>query len=137
MSLARHGNTRTLSTATSSPTQLLLYLQPTSPADTNMFAKISFAFVFVTLASLFFVAEAAKGPKITNKVYFDIKHGDKELGRSTYFASYSGFMSNVQLCLMLPLTMNSYHRVVRWCMFVHFFTTDTLTDFFTLPTDCP
>ncbi|CAG8573283.1 9231_t:CDS:2, partial [Cetraspora pellucida] len=24
---------------------------------------------------------AAKGPVITNKVYFDIKHGDKELGR--------------------------------------------------------
>lgn len=104
-----------------------------------MFAKISFAFVFVTLASLFFVAEAAKGPKITNKVYFDIKHGDKELGRSTYLASYRGFMSNVQLCLMLPLNTNSYHRVVRWCMFIRFFffTTDTLTDFFTPPTDCP
>jgi peptidyl-prolyl cis-trans isomerase B (cyclophilin B) len=25
--------------------------------------------------------EAAKGPKITHKVYFDIKQGDKELGR--------------------------------------------------------
>ncbi|CAG8589577.1 10878_t:CDS:2, partial [Scutellospora calospora] len=27
------------------------------------------------------VVTAAKGPVITNKVYFDIKHGDKELGR--------------------------------------------------------
>ncbi|KAG8690550.1 Peptidyl-prolyl cis-trans isomerase B [Ceratobasidium sp. 423] len=26
-------------------------------------------------------AKDAKGPKITNKVYFDVKHGDKDLGR--------------------------------------------------------
>jgi peptidyl-prolyl cis-trans isomerase B (cyclophilin B) len=26
-------------------------------------------------------AEAAKGPKITHKVYFDIQHGDEPLGR--------------------------------------------------------
>lgn len=26
-------------------------------------------------------AEAAKGPKITHKVYFDIQHGDESLGR--------------------------------------------------------
>lgn len=26
-------------------------------------------------------AEAAKGPKITHKVYFDIQHGDENLGR--------------------------------------------------------
>jgi peptidyl-prolyl cis-trans isomerase B (cyclophilin B) len=26
-------------------------------------------------------AEAAKGPKITHKVYFDIQHGDEQLGR--------------------------------------------------------
>lgn len=26
-------------------------------------------------------AEAAKGPKITHKVYFDIEHGDEPLGR--------------------------------------------------------
>jgi hypothetical protein len=25
--------------------------------------------------------EAAKGPKITTKVFFDIKHGDEDLGR--------------------------------------------------------
>ncbi|PHH64902.1 hypothetical protein CDD81_3759 [Ophiocordyceps australis] len=45
--------------------------------------------LFITAALLFGVglvlfshtAEAAKGPKITHKVFFDIKHGDKELGR--------------------------------------------------------
>lgn len=29
-------------------------------------------------------AEAAKGPKITHKVYFDISHGDEQLGRVTF-----------------------------------------------------
>ena len=43
--------------------------------------------IFLVTVAAFFCAQsveaAAKGPKITNKVYFDIKHGDKELGRST------------------------------------------------------
>ncbi|KAG7098734.1 Peptidyl-prolyl cis-trans isomerase B [Marasmius oreades] len=50
-----------------------------------MFRRISLVFLVVTLAS-FFIAQpvdAAKGPKITNKLYFDIKHGDKDLGRIT------------------------------------------------------
>jgi len=37
---------------------------------------LSVAFVFFAQAS-----EATKGPKITHKVYFDITHGDEELGR--------------------------------------------------------
>jgi len=37
----------------------------------------------LTVVFMFFAqnVEAAKGPKITHKVYFDIKQGDKELGR--------------------------------------------------------
>lgn len=50
---------------------------------------LSFRRLFVSAAvllglSLLFVAqpvEAAKGPKITHKVYFDITHGDEPLGR--------------------------------------------------------
>jgi len=39
--------------------------------------------VVLTAALLFFgqTAEAAKGPKITHKVYFDIKHGEEDMGR--------------------------------------------------------
>jgi peptidyl-prolyl cis-trans isomerase B (cyclophilin B) len=51
-----------------------------------MLFKASLVFVFVTLAAVFCAqpVEAAKGPKITNKLYFDIKQGDKDLGRSAF-----------------------------------------------------
>ncbi|KAM0147453.1 hypothetical protein ACHAQE_010141 [Botrytis cinerea] len=41
------------------------------------------ALLILTVTFLFFAqtAEAAKGPKITHKVYFDISHGDKPMGR--------------------------------------------------------
>ncbi|KAF4567530.1 Peptidyl-prolyl cis-trans isomerase B [Pleurotus pulmonarius] len=47
-----------------------------------MFSRLSLAFILV-VAAIFCAqsVEAAKGPKITNKVYFDLKHGDKDLGR--------------------------------------------------------
>uniref|UniRef100_A0A8H7Y756 peptidylprolyl isomerase n=1 Tax=Psilocybe cubensis TaxID=181762 RepID=A0A8H7Y756_PSICU len=50
-----------------------------------MFGRVSLAFVVVSVVAFFCAqsAEAAKGPKITNIVYFDIKHGDKDLGRIT------------------------------------------------------
>jgi peptidyl-prolyl cis-trans isomerase B (cyclophilin B) len=37
--------------------------------------------VGVSLVCFSQAAEAAKGPKITHKVYFDITHGDEPLGR--------------------------------------------------------
>jgi hypothetical protein len=53
-----------------------------------MFGRISLAFIVISLAAFFCAqsVDAAKGPKITHKVYFDLKHGDKELGRGEYFA---------------------------------------------------
>lgn len=56
-----------------------------------MFGRISLAFIIVSIAAFFCAqsADAAKGPKITHKVYFDIKHGDKELGRGEFHAEMS------------------------------------------------
>ncbi|KAJ7497506.1 peptidylprolyl isomerase B [Mycena latifolia] len=50
-----------------------------------MFARLTFAFVLVSVAAFFCAqpVDAAKGPKITHKVFFDIKHGDKDMGRIT------------------------------------------------------
>ena len=49
-----------------------------------MFGRLSVVFVFVSVITFFCAqsVEAVKGPKITHKIYFDIKHGEKELGRS-------------------------------------------------------
>ncbi|KZT10949.1 uncharacterized protein LAESUDRAFT_643949 [Laetiporus sulphureus 93-53] len=48
-----------------------------------MFSRLALSVILVTVAAFFCAqsVEAAKGPKITNKIYFDIKHGDKDLGR--------------------------------------------------------
>lgn len=43
------------------------------------------SFFVISLAALFCVQSAQaqlEGPKITHKVYFDIKRGDEDLGRS-------------------------------------------------------
>jgi len=48
-----------------------------------MFGRLSIAFIVVSLTALFCAqsVEAAKGPKVTHKVFFDIKHGDESMGR--------------------------------------------------------
>jgi len=48
-----------------------------------MFRRLAYSLLFVALVALVSLqgVEAAKGPKITSKVYFDIEHGGKPLGR--------------------------------------------------------
>ena len=46
--------------------------------------KIIVSVLVILTATFLFMsqtAEAAKGPKITHKVYFDIEHGDESMGR--------------------------------------------------------
>lgn len=43
--------------------------------------KIALVSLLFFLSALSVLADAAKGPVITNIVYFDMKHGDKDLGR--------------------------------------------------------
>jgi len=48
-----------------------------------MSRRLFFSLFLIAIVAFFSAqsVEAANGPKITNKVYFDIKHGDKPLGR--------------------------------------------------------
>ncbi|KAF8499744.1 peptidylprolyl isomerase B [Russula emetica] len=48
-----------------------------------IFAKASLILAAVSFAAIFSAqsAEAARGPKITSKIYFDIQHGDQPMGR--------------------------------------------------------
>jgi hypothetical protein len=67
-------------------TQLLPLLLPLPPFTNNKFAKMLamnklIASVLLLLTVGFALAEAAKGPKITHKVYFDVSHGDEPMGR--------------------------------------------------------
>ncbi|KAG5654385.1 Peptidyl-prolyl cis-trans isomerase B [Sphagnurus paluster] len=50
-----------------------------------MFGRISIAFIVVSVVAFFCAqsVDAARPPKVTNIVYFDIKHGEKDLGRIT------------------------------------------------------
>lgn len=45
------------------------------------FSLLPFFAVILTLAFFLVPVEAAKGPIITNKVYFDIEQGGKPMGR--------------------------------------------------------
>lgn len=51
----------------------------------NMLRRLAYSLLFVGLAAFASMqgVEAAKGPKVTSKVYFDIQHGGKPLGRGT------------------------------------------------------
>ena len=72
-----------------------------------IFSRLTFGFLLVTIAAFFCAqsVEAAKGPRITHKVYFDINHGDKHLGRGTYYAP----------CLSLnTLSRTAYFDVFTW-----------------------
>jgi peptidyl-prolyl cis-trans isomerase B (cyclophilin B) len=56
-----------------------------------IFAKASLVFAAVSFAAFFCAqsAEAARGPKITSKVYFDIQHGDQPMGRGAFTLLHS------------------------------------------------
>ncbi|GJJ06477.1 Peptidyl-prolyl cis-trans isomerase B [Clathrus columnatus] len=59
-----------------------------------------FAIVLITLLASTYTADAAKGPKVTHIVYFDIKQGEKDLGRSKPL-----------ICLTAKYVANNLHLV--------------------------
>lgn len=68
--------------------------------------------VVLTAAFLFFgqTVEAAKGPKITHKVYFDIQHGDETMGRVT-FGLYGKTVPKVSWSINLQLELTSCRQL--------------------------
>lgn len=78
-----------------------------------MFGRLTFAFIVVSIAAFFCAqsAEAAKGPRITHKVYFDIKQGDENLGRSVYFSVHA------VVKLLLNVLCHSHHGSLWWSMY--------------------
>jgi peptidyl-prolyl cis-trans isomerase B (cyclophilin B) len=54
-----------------------------TPAQKMFNLRNIFTLAIVLFAGIWAVTAEGKGPLITHKVYFDIKQGDKNLGRST------------------------------------------------------
>ena len=85
------------------------YAHTFSSSSTMIFSRLTLGFLLVTIAAFFCAqsVEAAKGPRISHKVYFDIKHGDKDLGRGTYSSSLCfhilGGTSLSDICLVVVL----------------------------------
>jgi hypothetical protein len=67
-------------------------------------ARATLFFVVATVAAIFCAqsVEAATGPRITSKVYFDIKHGDQVLGRSAFISLSCCLSTRLNdLCILL------------------------------------
>lgn len=81
--------------------------------------------VALTAAFFFFgqTVEAAKGPKITHKVYFDIQHGDESLGRIVFglygktvpkvISLYLTHIANTNATCRLPRTFSSSQLALK------------------------
>ena len=59
-----------------------------------MFGRLSVVFVVVSIVAFFCAqsVEGVKGPKITHKIFLDIKQGEKDLGRSTSLGYFSNWV---------------------------------------------
>lgn len=71
-----------------------------------------FGVVLATVLAGLCTVDAAKGPKVTHKVYFDIKQGDKDLGRGKLTRGTPWYI----VFILFPIQSNN--RAVRWRMIV-------------------
>ena len=80
-----------------------------------MFVRASLVFVLVSLAAVFCTVEAAQGPKITNKVFFDIKQGDNSLGRGACCLFGTGYIPQRLIMTICLVTFGLYGGVRSRC----------------------
>lgn len=102
----------------------------------SMFRRLAYSLLLVALAALVSIqgVEAAKGPKITSKVYFDIEHGGKPLGRGMSVRFVHKLPeAHTQRCIVI-----SCHWALRWCA-RHFGHLNIFvgSDRYVLMIDCP
>jgi hypothetical protein len=77
--------------------------------------KLVIALCLVLTATFLFMGqtvEAAKGPKITHKVYFDITHGDEPMGR-VVLGLYGKTVPKVPVLTQLQTTFLILPRLLR------------------------
>jgi len=65
------------------------------------FTTLLFAF-----AALFCATEAAKGPKVTNKVYFDVTHNGKVSIVPNLFNCFTGISNHKMFCPYLSFRIS-------------------------------
>ncbi|KAF8168879.1 cyclophilin-like domain-containing protein [Pholiota molesta] len=78
-----------------------------------MFGRVSIAFIVVSIAAFFCAqsVEAAEGPKVTHKVYFDIQQGDESLGRK--LRALTTGVANDGTQLGFGYKGSKFHRVIK------------------------
>jgi len=87
----------------------LSHTNRTSSVMANIQRLIISVLLILTFAFVFFAqtSEAQKGPKITHKVYFDIQHGDEDMGRIT-LGLYGKTVPKVYIGIGLPAMASLY-----------------------------
>lgn len=84
-------------------------------------SRLSISFLlFITLLFFINIVRATKGPLITNKVFFDIKIGDEEIGRIEIGLYGKTVPKTVHSLIPIPLTIFRLRISEHWQLVIKF-----------------